>query len=37
VWFTLRALLGIEAQVYDGSWVEWSAHGLPSEKEQAVP
>jgi 3-mercaptopyruvate sulfurtransferase SseA len=27
VWFTLRALLGIEAQVYDGSWVEWSAHG----------
>jgi thiosulfate/3-mercaptopyruvate sulfurtransferase len=37
VWFTLRALLGIEAQVYDGSWVEWSAHGLPSEKGQAVP
>jgi thiosulfate/3-mercaptopyruvate sulfurtransferase len=37
VWFTLRALLGIEAQVYDGSWVEWSAHGLPSEKGQAAP
>ncbi len=34
VWFTLRALLGIEAQVYDGSWVEWSALGLPSEKGQ---
>jgi thiosulfate/3-mercaptopyruvate sulfurtransferase len=34
VWFTLRALLGIEAQVYDGSWVEWSAHGLPSKKGQ---
>jgi len=37
LWFTLRALLGIEAQVYDGSWVEWSAHGLPSEKGQAAP
>jgi thiosulfate/3-mercaptopyruvate sulfurtransferase len=37
VWFTLRALLGIEAQVYDGSWVEWSAHGLPSKKGQAAP
>ena len=34
VWFTLRALLGIEAQVYDGSWVEWSALELPSEKGQ---
>ena len=34
VWFTLRALLGIQAQVYDGSWVEWSALGLPSEKGQ---
>jgi len=34
LWFTLRALLGIEAQVYDGSWVEWSALGLPSEKGQ---
>jgi 3-mercaptopyruvate sulfurtransferase SseA len=29
--------LGIEAQVYDGSWVEWSAHGLPSKKGQAAP
>jgi thiosulfate/3-mercaptopyruvate sulfurtransferase len=37
VWFTLRALLGIEAQVYDGSWVEWSALELPSEKGQAAP
>ena len=37
LWFTLRALLGIEAQVYDGSWVEWSAHGLPSEKGQTAP
>jgi thiosulfate/3-mercaptopyruvate sulfurtransferase len=37
LWFTLRALLGIEAQVYDGSWVEWSAHGLPSKKGQAAP
>jgi thiosulfate/3-mercaptopyruvate sulfurtransferase len=37
VWFTLRALLGIEAQVYDGSWVEWSAHGLPTEKGRAAP
>jgi thiosulfate/3-mercaptopyruvate sulfurtransferase len=34
LWFTLRALLGIEAQVYDGSWVEWSALELPSEKGQ---
>ena len=34
LWFTLRALLGIQAQVYDGSWVEWSALGLPSEKGQ---
>jgi thiosulfate/3-mercaptopyruvate sulfurtransferase len=37
VWFTLRALLGIEAQVYDGSWVEWSALELPSEKGQTAP
>jgi thiosulfate/3-mercaptopyruvate sulfurtransferase len=37
LWFTLRALLGIEAQVYDGSWVEWSAHGLPTEKGRAAP
>ena len=37
LWFTLRALLGIEAQVYDGSWVEWSALGLPSEKGQTAP
>jgi thiosulfate/3-mercaptopyruvate sulfurtransferase len=37
VWFTLRALLGIEAQVYDGSWVEWSALELPSEKGRAAP
>ena len=37
LWFTLRALLGIEAQVYDGSWVEWSALELPSEKGQAAP
>jgi thiosulfate/3-mercaptopyruvate sulfurtransferase len=37
VWFTLRALLGIEAQVYDGSWVEWSALELPSEMGQTVP
>jgi thiosulfate/3-mercaptopyruvate sulfurtransferase len=34
LWFTLRALLGIQAQVYDGSWVEWSALELPSEKGQ---
>ncbi|MFN3690709.1 MAG: sulfurtransferase [Fimbriimonadales bacterium] len=32
LWFTLRYLLGIEAQTYDGSWVEWSAKGLPVEK-----
>jgi thiosulfate/3-mercaptopyruvate sulfurtransferase len=37
LWFTLRALLGIEAQVYDGSWVEWSALELPSEKGQTAP
>ncbi len=32
LWFTLRYLLGIEVQTYDGSWVEWSAKGLPVEK-----
>lgn len=34
LWFTLRALLDIEVQVYDGSWVEWIAHGQPIEKGQ---
>ena len=32
LWFTLRYLLGIDVQTYDGSWVEWSAKGLPVEK-----
>jgi thiosulfate/3-mercaptopyruvate sulfurtransferase len=32
LWFTLRALLGIEAQVYDGSWVEWSALGCQARR-----
>ncbi|MCX7925614.1 MAG: sulfurtransferase [Fimbriimonadales bacterium] len=32
LWFTLRYLLGIEVQTYDGSWVQWSAKGLPVEK-----
>ncbi|GIV10027.1 MAG: hypothetical protein KatS3mg019_2118 [Fimbriimonadales bacterium] len=32
LWFTLRYVLGIDAQTYDGSWVEWSAKGLPVEK-----
>ncbi len=29
LWFTLQVLLGIEAQVYDGSWVEWRANNQP--------
>jgi|YNPMSStandDraft_2_1061718.scaffolds.fasta_scaffold11810_2 thiosulfate/3-mercaptopyruvate sulfurtransferase len=37
LWFTLRVLLGIQAQVYDGSWVEWSAHGQPITKESNTP
>ncbi|OYT69313.1 MAG: hypothetical protein CFK48_08595 [Armatimonadetes bacterium CP1_7O] len=32
LWFTLRYVLGISVQIYDGSWVEWSAKGLPVEK-----
>ncbi|MCX7992745.1 MAG: sulfurtransferase [Fimbriimonadales bacterium] len=32
LWFTLRYLLGVEVQTYDGSWVEWSAKGLPIER-----
>ncbi len=32
LWFTLRYVLGIPVQTYDGSWVEWSAKGLPVEK-----
>ncbi|MCS7191223.1 MAG: rhodanese-like domain-containing protein, partial [Fimbriimonadales bacterium] len=32
LWFTLRYLLGIEVQTYEGSWVEWSARGMPVEK-----
>lgn len=32
LWFTLRYVLGIGVQTYDGSWVEWSAKGLPVEK-----
>lgn len=29
LWFTLHVLLGIDAQVYDGSWVEWRANNQP--------
>lgn len=32
LWFTLRYVLGIEAQIYEGSWVEWSAKGMPVER-----
>lgn len=32
LWFTLRYVLGIEAYLYDGSWVEWSAKGMPVER-----
>ncbi|MCS7300917.1 MAG: sulfurtransferase [Fimbriimonadales bacterium] len=32
LWFTLRYLLNADVQTYDGSWVEWSAKGMPVEK-----
>ncbi|MCS6919179.1 MAG: sulfurtransferase [Fimbriimonadales bacterium] len=32
LWFTLRYVLGVGVQTYDGSWVEWSAKGLPVQK-----
>lgn len=31
-WFTLRYLLGLDATLYEGSWVEWRAMGQPVEK-----
>ena len=31
LWFTLRYVLGIPVQTYDGSWVEWRAKNMPIE------
>ncbi len=31
-WFTLRYLLGLDAKLYEGSWVEWRATNQPVEK-----
>lgn len=28
LWFTLRYVLGLDARVYDGSWIEWRARDL---------
>lgn len=32
LWFALRYLVGADAYIYDGSWVEWSAKGMPIER-----
>lgn len=32
LWFTLRYVLGIpNVAVYDGSWIDWTAHQMPKE------
>lgn len=32
LWFTLHSLLEADVYTYDGSWVEWSAKGMPVAK-----